>query len=228
MRYLAAAVLPLLFVSSGRAADLPGILAKIDTAAASFQGLIADVKQVSHLNIMPNDDETSIGTIVVKRPRPKALRALLEFKPPNQYAAAFDGKTAQRYLPKLNLIEIYDVDKKFGGLVDQYLLLGFGASSAELKQVYDIAYVGAETVAGKKATKLALTPKKPDKALHLTKAEIWYADDLGIAVQQKLFTGTEGDYLLATYTNIKLNPQIPDSDVTLKAPKDAKKEYPLK
>ena len=108
-----------------------------------------------------------------------------------------------------------------------YLSLGFGASSAELRQSYNISYGGPESVNGQKTTRLVLIPRKPDNSLGLNKVEIWISDETGVAVQQKLYMAG-GEYQLAKYANMKVNPSIPDSAVTLKAPKDAKKEYPLK
>jgi hypothetical protein len=50
---------------------------------------------------------------------------------------------------------------------------------------------------------------------------------MSIAVQQKLYE-PGGDYLLATYTNIKLRANLPDSAVKMDLPKSVKREYPQK
>jgi outer membrane lipoprotein-sorting protein len=137
------------------------------------------------------------------------------------------GHTAQQYNPKTNIDSIYDVDKKYGAAVNEFMLLGFGASPKDLQQVYSIALAATETVEGQKTTKLELTPKKPDTTIHLTKADLWISDQTGIAIQQQLhFAG--GDYDLATYSNMKINPNIPESAVKLNMPANVKTEYPLK
>jgi len=57
--------------------------------------------------------------------------------------------------------------------------------------------------------------------------DLWISDTMGIAVQQKLYE-PGGDYLLTTYTNIKLRLNLPDSLVRLDLPKSVKREYPQK
>jgi outer membrane lipoprotein-sorting protein len=37
-----------------------------------------------------------------------------------------------------------------------------------------------------------------------------------------------GDYILNTYTNMKVNPNLSDSDLKLNVPKNAKRERPQK
>ncbi|MBZ5581734.1 MAG: hypothetical protein LAQ30_05910 [Acidobacteriia bacterium] len=218
---------PLLFLASGVAADpLPQILARMEQASITFKALTAEMKRVIHTAVL-NEDEVQVGTLVVKRPKLKEFRALLDLKGANAKQVAYSGHNVEIYYPESKLIQIYDINKKLGSQVDKYLLLGFGASPKDLQQVYNIAFVGEETVNGQKTTRLALTPKQPDTATGMIKAELWVSGETGIAVQQKLyFSG--GDYQLATYTNIKINPAIPDSAVQLNAPKDAKKEYPQK
>ncbi len=218
---------PLLFLSSGLAADpLQQALAKMEQASTTFKGLTADMKRVIHTAVL-NENEEQVGTLAVKRPRPKEFRALLTLKGPNARQVAYSGHNVEIYYPESKLIQIYDINKKLGSQVDKYLLLGFGASPRDLQQVYSIAFVGQEMVNGQKTTRLALTPRQPDTATGLIKAELWVSDETGIAVEQKLyFSG--GDYQVATYTNMKIDPSIPDSAVQLNPPKGVKKEYPQK
>ena len=44
-------------------------------------------------------------------------------------------------------------------MVDQFLLLGFGASSAELKQDYDVTLIGMEKLGGENTWHLQLIPQ---------------------------------------------------------------------
>ncbi len=201
-------------------------LAHMDEVAATFKSVTADVKKTSHTAIIDEDYKDS-GTLVVKRPKPKDLRALFDIKEPDAKKIAFSGRTGEIYYPKLNTVDIYDLDKKLGAQVNQYLLLGFGASAKDLQEAYSIKLAGAETVNGQPTAHLELTPRKPDEATHLEKVELWVSVQTGIAIQQKLsYRG--GDYQLATYTNMKINPPIPDSAVTLNLPASVKRQHPLK
>jgi|CZKE01.1.fsa_nt_gi outer membrane lipoprotein-sorting protein len=228
MRFVCPALLPILFLTTCAAADqLQQTLAKMDEAAASFKGLTADMKRVDYTFVIKEEDQSS-GTIVVRRPKPKEMQMRMDIKEPDPQQISFLGRTAEQYNPKTNIDQIVDdVDKKYGAVVNQYLLLGFGASSKDLQQVYTIAFGGPETIGDQKTTKIELTPKKPDTAFHLIKADLWISDQTGIAIQQQLhYLG--GDYKLATYSNMKINPNIPESAVKLNLPANVKREYPLK
>jgi outer membrane lipoprotein-sorting protein len=140
--------------------------------------------------------------------------------------AAFSDHTGELYHPKLKIVDVYDLDKKLGAGLSGYMLLGFGSSTKDLEQAYTIGPGGPETIDGRKATRIVLTPKKPDQVMHLSKVELWISDETGIAVQQKLYT--DPDYDLATYSNMKINSNIPESAAKLNVPKGVKTQHPQK
>jgi outer membrane lipoprotein-sorting protein len=228
MRFARHAVLSVVFLTACAAADqLDRTLARMEAAAAPFKGLTADIKKVHYTAVIQEDDKSS-GTIVVRRPRPKEMQVLWDIKEPAPQQISFSGRTGQQYNPKTNIVQIVDdVGQKYGAMVNEFMLLGFGASPKELQQVYAIALGGPETIDGRKTTKIELTPKKPDATIHMVKADLWISDETGIAIQQQLhFAG--GDYDLATYSNMKISPNIPESAVKLNLPANVKREYPLK
>ena len=227
MRFARHCLILILFLTTCSAADqLQQILAKMEEAAAPYKGLTADMKKLHYTFVIQEEDKQS-GTIVVRRPKPKEMQVLMAIKEPEPQQISYVGHTAQQYNPKTNIDSIIDVDKKYGAAVNEYMLLGFGSSPKDLQQVYTIAFGGTETLEGQKATKIELTPRKPDTALHLIKADLWISDQTGIAIQQQLhFAG--GDYDLATYSNIRIDPNIPESAVKLNMPENVKREYPLK
>jgi outer membrane lipoprotein-sorting protein len=192
----------------------------MDRAAASFKGLAADVTQVSH-NALLNEDEALTGTMAVRRPNPHELRAVVDIRKPDAKKVLLTRHRVEMYYPKNNLVQTIDLDRKDSHMVDQYLLLGFGSNSAELRNSYKVELGGPETVAGQQTVRLVLTPKSADVLARLTRVELWISDTLGIAVQQK-FTQPGDDYTLATYTNVKLNPGPPELKWDI--PKDAHKE----
>ena len=209
------------------AADGPlaATLARMDEAAAKFKGLEADVQEISHTAVI-NEDSVAAGAIVVKRPKPNDIRVLFDFKPPNPKRVLIAGVKVAVYYPGINTVQEYNLGKS-RSLVEQFMLLGFGSNSKDLESAYSIGLGGQEKVAGQEATRLELIPKSPDVLAHLKKVDLWISDAMGIAVQQKLYE-MGGDYLLATYTNIKLRPNLPDSAVRLDLPKSVKREYPQK
>ncbi|PWU03966.1 MAG: hypothetical protein C5B51_17660 [Terriglobia bacterium] len=205
--------------------SLETTLAKMDQASAKFAGLTADLRRVAHTAVI-NEDSVDSGTVTMKRPRPRDIRMLYDTKLPDPKQYAFDGRKGEIYLPKVQTVQEYDLGK-YRGLLDQFLLLGFGSSSKELENAYTITYGGAETIGGERTTRLELIPKSQEMLAHLKRVDLWIADTTGVPVQQKFYM-PGGDYQLATYSNTKINPTIPDSAVKLNLPKGVKREYPGK
>jgi outer membrane lipoprotein-sorting protein len=205
--------------------SLAATLARMDDAAAKFKGLQADMQKIAHTAVI-NEDSVDAGTIAVKRPNPHDIRVLMNFQPPNPRQVMIAGVKGAIYYPGMNTVQEYDLGKS-RSLVEQFMLLGFGSNSKDLESAYSIRLGGPETVAGQKATRIELIPKSQDVLEHLKRVDLWISDTMGIAVQQKLFE-PGGDYLLATYTNIKLRLNLPDSAVKLDLPKSVKREYPQK
>ena len=221
MRFLRPAFLLLPLLTTCFAADqLQQTLDRMDDAAASFRGLRADIGRANYTAVIQDTDRSS-GTIVVRRPKPKDMQMKMVIKEPEPQQISFAGRTGHQYNPKTNTDSEINVDKKYGGVVNEYILLGFGASAKDLRQYYTIALGGPETVEGHKTTRIELTPIKPDTTLQMIKAELWISDQTGLTVQQKLnFAG--GNYDLATYSNVRLDPSIPESAVQLDMPPNAK------
>jgi outer membrane lipoprotein-sorting protein len=109
-------------------------------------------------------------------------------------------------------------------LLEQFFLLGFGTSRADLQASYNLRLVGPDTVGGQKTERLELIPKSKEVLQHLLKFEMWVAEN-GYPIQQKFYLGG-GDYQVATYSDMKINPDLPDSALKLKTPKNVKREYP--
>jgi outer membrane lipoprotein-sorting protein len=217
-------LLVLLCTSLAWSADdsLAATLAKMDTVAAGFKGLRADVRQLSHTAVI-NEDAVDTGSIAVRRAGPKDLRVLVDFKEPNAKKVSMAGSKVLIYYPKRNEVEEYEVGKA-SALKDQIMMLAFGSNSRDLMSAYSIKLGGTETVAGQETTRIELTPKDKDLLAHFPKIELWIANQTGITVQQKLHQ-KGGDYFLATYTN----PQpatLTDAQVKLEMPKDVHKVKP--
>jgi outer membrane lipoprotein-sorting protein len=198
---------------------LDAVLKSMDEASANFKGLTAQIRKVAHTQVV-NVDDVSEGMIAVKRFKPHDTRIRIDFTKPNQQMVAIGGGKAEVYYPKINEVQEGDLGK-IKGVVDQLMLLGFGGNSAELQDAYTITFGGPDTVNGEKATRIVLIPKSKEILQTVKKCELWVSDK-GVTLQQKFDQGG-GDYLLSTYSNITLNPNIPDSAVKLDVPKGAKR-----
>jgi outer membrane lipoprotein-sorting protein len=202
---------------------LAGTLAKMDQAAFRFKGLSANVSSVQHMEAIHEDDLQS-GTMLVKRAHPKDLHVRISFEKPDAKVAVADGNKVELYYPRSGEIQTVLLGKK-RSLVGMVLMLGFGGTAKELQDAYNVALGGAETVAGESATRLELVPKSTDMQEQWKKIDLWISDKGGYAVQQKFYEHGK-DYTLITYTNVRLNPDIPESAFNLKleAPKGTKLE----
>jgi outer membrane lipoprotein-sorting protein len=207
------------------AGPLETTLAHMDQSAAKFTGLSADLRRAHHTAVI-NEDTLDIGIILIKRPKPHDTRMLIDVKEPDARKAAIDSRKLQIYEPKSQTVTEYDLGK-YRAMVDEYLLLGFGNSSKELQNSYSISLGGPETLGGEKTTRLELIPKTQEALAHLKKVDLWISDTTGLPVQQKFYL-PGGDYDLATFSNMKLNPNLPDSAVKLDLPRGVKREYPQK
>jgi hypothetical protein len=207
-----------------RADDLlASTFGKMDASAASFKGLTADVKKIAHNDFLKEDDVDS-GTIVVKRSKPHELRAVVDITAPDKKQLELSGHTVQVYYPKSNTLQYGTLDKKTTALADQLLLLGFGSTSNDIQSAYNVTLGGLETVEGQKTVRILLVPKKPESLGDIVSIELWISET-GLTVRQK-FNQKGKDYLLATYTNMKLVNNLPDPK--LNVPKNAHREPILK
>jgi outer membrane lipoprotein-sorting protein len=200
-------------------------MARVDKAAAGFRSMSASVRMLYHTAVI-NDDTVDGGTMNLKRVRPKEYRILVNLTEPDVRALALEGRKAEIYYPKIKTVQEYDL-AGYRGLVDQYMLLGFGNSSKDLQSGYTVRLLGAQTVAGQPAEHLELIPKSKEVLQRLTKVDLWVADSSGYPVQQQFFI-PGGDYRTVTYTNLKMNPDLPDSAYKLQLPRGVKRETPQK
>jgi outer membrane lipoprotein-sorting protein len=219
-----ALLLGLHFGAEAAGNSLQAVFSVMDDAAAKFKGLKADMKMVTHTAVI-NEDSVDNGTIVVKQPKPHDLRLLLDFREPDKKTVQMAGSKVDIYYPNNNTVQEYDLNKSHRDKADQFMLLKFGSNSKDLQAAYNITLGGPETVAAEPATRIELVPKSPDLRAQFPKFELWISEKTGIAVQQKMYQ-PGGDYWMATYSNMQLNPNLPDSAVTLNLPKGVHKEYP--
>lgn len=197
--------------------SLADAFGKMDKSAVGFKTMMADVRQTAHTAVV-NDDSTESGTIRLKRVKAGETHILVDFTTPDAKTVSIAGGLVSIYLPKAKSAHIYDLRNK-RSVLEQGMLLGFGASSSDIKVAYEVSYVGQEAVAGQASAHIRLVPKSKEVLQNLRSAELWISDALGVPVQQKFMTSGTGDYTLMQYTNIRINPAIADKDLKLSLPK---------
>lgn len=196
-----------------QAADsLDAVFARMDSAAKTFKGLTADISDTGYTAIV-DDKKVETGTIKLLEGK-NGTRVLLNLK--GGSVISFDGHKVQDYNPTTNLVDEFAVAPN---KVNQYLQLGFGATSAELRANYDITYAGTEQIGNQQTSHIVLIPKSPETRRDLKQAELWIGDN-GLAVQQKIVR-PDGDYQLMTYSNMKQG-AMPEKELELKLKPGAK------
>jgi outer membrane lipoprotein-sorting protein len=206
-----------------RAASLDQVLKRMDQNALTFKSMTAKVRWVSYIAVI-KEENASTGTLRMKRSK-RDVRVVVEFTSPDPKSVAVAGAKVELYYPKMKTVEEHNL----GGhdVVEKYLALGFGASGNELKADYAIREMGVETVNGEQATRLELIPKSKEVLQQFPKIELWISDATGYPVQEKFYQ-TGGDYTLINYSEVTINPSLPDSAFKLNLPKGVQRVSPGK
>jgi outer membrane lipoprotein-sorting protein len=201
--------------------NLEAVLQLMDRAAASFHTMTGKLNKTTHTAVI-NDTSEESGAIWMKR-QGKHVRVLVEVKEPDPKSYALRDRKAEIYLPKIQTVQEYDLGKH-AQLLDQFLLLGFGTPTRELARSYRMRLVGQETLGNEKVFRIELIPKSGQVRQHLLKAELWVSGE-GYTVRQK-FHEPSGDFRLVSYSDVRWNPNLTDESVSLKVPKNVKREFP--
>jgi outer membrane lipoprotein-sorting protein len=114
--------------------------------------------------------------------------------------------------------------------VDQFLLVGFGATRADLTKTYSIALGAEETIDNVKTTRLELTPKSAETQKYVNKIQLWIPDGQSSPIQEKVTTKGGKDYYLFQFSDVQVrtaaDPAFPDSDFELNLRPGVKKIKP--
>src|SRR5579872_6853008 len=130
-------ILAIALCCAARAGTLDQILAQMDQNAATFKSMSARFRQASHVEALKGEpDQIGTGTTSMKRSK-KDIRVLFVFDQPDPKSVALSGNRLEIFYPKIQTVEEYDI-AKYRELVQQYLLVGFGASGTDLKAEHKI------------------------------------------------------------------------------------------
>lgn len=190
----------------------------MDTNAKTFKSATADIKQTEYTAIL-KDSVEEFGVLKIKRDN-KGVMALMDYSKPDKHASLIKEKKAWVFTPKANTVSVYDLGK-YTSSVDQYVLLAFGSSGAELRKNYDVKAGGMETIASRPTTRLELTPKSEEVKKMFSKIELWIPDGEAYAVRLKA-TAPSDNYYQFDYSSIAKNPTLADSAFDLHMPKNVK------
>jgi outer membrane lipoprotein-sorting protein len=201
------------------------VLDRMDQAAAAFHSMTAGVKHVSYTEVI-HDTSEQRGTVKMRKLRPGEVEGLLDFTAPEQKVYLFQKRLARIYTPAGNTVEEIDLGRH-GEQLDQFLMIGFGTSKADLLRNYTVKFGGHERLDGHAVSRIELTPKSGEAMKYFTLMELWISDETGYPVQEKL-TQPSKDYVLVVYSGLTINPPLNNSDFDLHLPKGVETIRPQK
>jgi outer membrane lipoprotein-sorting protein len=198
---------------------LEAVLNRMDQAAKTFKSMSADVHKTEYSEVL-DETNTEDGTFKMTKKAKSAVTLLADFQGRDGRAILIADSKAKVYHPKANSVEIYETRGAIKS-VDSLLLIGFGTPRAELEKKFRITLGGlSETVDGKKATRIDLTPNSKGEQDVFNTIQLWIPENEGNPIQEKVLKG-KGYYLLQ-FKNRAINPPLPPSAFELNLPKDVK------
>jgi outer membrane lipoprotein-sorting protein len=200
---------------------LESTLDRMDAGARDFRTLTASVEHIKYTDVV-KDTSAESGQMWLQK---KDEKMRIEFAKPDQRTILRTGNSLAIYNPKINRVEEYDLGKD-RALVDQYVRLGFGTRSDDLKKGFDVALVGEHDFDGKKTLLLVLTPKTEQVRAQISKIEMWVDESAWLPLQQKFYEAGSGDYFIFHYSDLKKNLKIEESRFKQDWPKNASKIKP--
>jgi outer membrane lipoprotein-sorting protein len=186
--------------------DFSEVTKQMNDRAKDLHSVSANL-EYTKVTVLVNDKSVETGQLFYQRSKGKNVDIRINIDKPDAKVILVGKNRARIYLPKINQVQEYDLSQK-SDLVQQFLLLGFGSEMNDLKKSYDIKYLKEEALEGDTTAVLELTPRKESLAAQLTKIELWISEDSWLPVQQKFYEGG-GDYLIARYTGMKVNRDLP-------------------
>jgi outer membrane lipoprotein-sorting protein len=200
--------------------DLSQILARMNEAAKRLKSLSANL-EYTKVTVLVNDKSREEGRLFFRQGKPPEIR--IEMQQPESKVILFKKNKAEIYLPKINQLQEYNLEQK-SGLVEEFLLLGFGSETGELslKKSYQLKYLREEDLEGDTTAVLELIPRKGSVAAQLEKIQMWVSEESWLPAQQQFFE-PGGDYLIARYKAVKVNLRIPASTFEIHPAEGAKR-----
>jgi outer membrane lipoprotein-sorting protein len=196
------------------------VLARMDKAANDFKAMTAQVTHIDHTEVL-NDDTKEVGSVTMKKVRPGEVEGRVDFTAPDRKIITFEKRKIQEYLPKINTLQVFDLDKH-GEQLDQFLMIGFGTSGTELAKDYDVSLLAKENT----ALHLRLIPKGAEARQYVKTLDLWIPDQGDpYPLREKIFEPS-GNYVLVTYDDLKINPPLKTDAMRLNLPPGVKTEYP--
>jgi len=203
----------LLLLQAAHGDDLSKVLQELDAAAKDFHTTTTNVEFDTIQTDPIPDKDVMTGMAYYERNGNRFQMAAHLTQHNNRPAAKTyilsDGTLRISDAGKISDAKVYSQAGKY----ESYLMLGFGASGAQLAEKWTITYKGTETIDGVKTDELELVAKDPAIRKNIAKVTIWLDTSRAVSLKQ-VFDEGEGQSYICTYTNIKVNQGVPANAFT--------------
>jgi outer membrane lipoprotein-sorting protein len=194
--------------------DVDGVLAAIERVDAGLQSFTADMVATEHL-ILFDDESTESGTMAFLKPA-YFRREILE---PNDRTELITDNQAMVYIPRIKQAQIFTLEGG-GGEGPNFEVPGL-ASSARLKEAYDVSLVETTTGAGdgvrlyvlRLIPRAGTEPARRYKSILLTVAEGEWHPARRIVLEEHA-----GDTDTIVLSNVVRNPRLRPDDFEIELP----------
>ena len=195
--------------------ELDQVLRQMEVTGKSFQNFRARFSQKKYTAILKEFDTPETGIFIYARSKDGSALLRQEMGRPPSRILTIKGGVATVFQPGLKQAQVVSLGKNKDKA--EYLALGLGQSPAKLRETFDMKVQGVDTVGGIPCSVIELKPKNPNAAAYFSAITLWIKKSSGVPIQQKL-QEPNGDYLLVTFTEEKLNTRISASDFEQKLP----------
>jgi outer membrane lipoprotein-sorting protein len=200
-------------LAQSRQAELDKVLSFLDKVSAGFKSVQTSFEWDQYQKVVDEHD-IQRGVMYFKRGS-GGVDVAAEITSPEKKKLVFKNNELQVYFPKTKQLTRKEIGQN-RETVESFLALGFGGRGHDLPKSFDVKYAGEESIGGAPCYKLELTPKSEKARSMFPLITLWINEKTGMSEQQKLEQG-EGDYRIARYTNIVVNPsRLPDGAFDIK------------
>jgi outer membrane lipoprotein-sorting protein len=200
--------------SGQKQGNLEQVLALLDAKSTSIHAVQTDFAWDQYQKVVDEHDIQK-GVMYFRRAGAGVeVAADINYPAPGKKLLLKNGEL-QVYVRKTGQTTHYDARKNQQS-VESFLALGFGGRGSDLKNNFEVRYAGSETAEGVATYKLELTPKAKQVRNMFPLITLWIDQNRGVSVQQRLDQG-EGDYRIAKFTKVDINPsKLPEDAFKLK------------
>lgn len=190
-------------LAQSKQAELDKVLSFLDKVSTGFKSVQTDFEWDQYQKVVDEHD-IQRGVMYFKRTA-HGVDVAAQITSPEHKKLVFKNDELEVYFPKTGQLTRKQVGKN-RETVESFLALGFGGRGHDLPNSFTVKYAGEESIGGTPCYKLELTPKSAQARRLFPLITLWINQKTGMSEQQKLEQG-EGDYRVARYTNIVVNPR---------------------